>query len=92
MTVEDSLFLMKSTLARWVFTSIQVMKYLKFPINGSKGLHRSETMRSPTLDGSFSSSQHGSEATLRFIVPHWFAVKDSPLAMSILMGGIKCME
>ena len=39
-----------------------------------------------------SSSQHGSEATLRFMVPHWFAVKDSLLAMSILMGGIKCME
>ena len=38
------------------------------------------------------SSQCGSEVTLRFIVPRWFAVKDSPLAMSILMGGIECME
>ena len=39
-----------------------------------------------------SSSQRGSEATLRFMVPHQFTVKDSPLAMSILMGGIECME
>ena len=38
------------------------------------------------------SSQHGSKVTLRFMVPHWFAVKDSLLAMSILMGGIECME
>ena len=38
------------------------------------------------------SSQCGSKVTLRFKVPHWFTVKDSPLAMLILMGGIKCME
>ena len=42
-TVADSLFLMKFMLAKWVFASIQVMKYLKFLIDGSKGPHRSET-------------------------------------------------
>ena len=57
--VKDSLFLMKSMLAKQVFASIQVMKYLKFPIDGSKGLHKSEMMRSPIFDGSFSTFWNG---------------------------------
>ena len=66
MTVEDSLFLMKSTLARQVFASIQVMKYLKFLIDGSKGPHRSEMMRSPTFDGSFSTFWNGARVCLPY--------------------------
>ena len=59
MTVADSLFLMKSMLAKQVFASIHVMKYLKFLIDDSKGPHKSETMRSPIFDGSFSTFWNG---------------------------------
>ena len=66
MTVTDSLFLMKSMLVKLVFALIQVMKYLKFPIDSSKGPHKSQMMRSPIFDGSFSTFWNGARVCLPY--------------------------
>ena len=53
-TVWHSLFLRKSTLAKWLVKSSHVIKYLYPPIEMSKGSHISEMMMSPILAGKLS--------------------------------------
>ena len=75
-------------LPKWMLTFELVI----LPTESRLDLRLGAYMTSVRVMCTLSSSQQGSEATLRFMVPRWFTVKDSPLAMLILMGGIECME